>query len=599
MTLRTRIVVMLALAAACAPPPEPRPAEEPLQLPEPDRADVEDARRAFPATRDAFLAWYYDAYPVRATRLGIHDHDGELQAMDRASMQRRIDDLLDWLGQLDGIPAMYLEQQDRFDYQILEFAIRAELLELEESREWANDPRLYIGEVAAGLSSVAARDYAPVQERVADLTSRMAAAPAVLQSARDNLTSPPRIWTELAIVETQGLRDYVETGLVADLEAQSGGPVTDPGLVAARGELLDALDRHMRWLRTELLPRSTGNFRLGQYLFQRKVLYEEHVNLTLDELDRLNEQAIMEYRERLDRVAAEIDPGRTTAAIVDSITRLHPAQNDLVPAARELMEEARRWTAASDVVTIPAGEPPIVREAPSYARPGLAFLDAPGPFDEPGLATYFNITSVDSTWTEAQRREHLTYFNYPGLLGVTLHETYPGNYVQVLHARRSGSAVRKTFMPASLVEGWAHYSEEMALDEGLRGLDPVVRAGQLRRALQRHARWYAGLHLHAFGRPVEEVVRRYMEIALVPELPARREVTRATYDPTYLYYALGRMQILELRKDYREHLDGIEGQEFSLREFHDTILGLTLPLTLARDALIPQSTRQTRPARRR
>jgi uncharacterized protein (DUF885 family) len=161
----------------------------------------------------------------------------------------------------------------------------------------------------------------------------------------------------------------------------------------------------------------------------------------------------------------------------------------------------------------------------------------------------------------------------------------PGHYVHALYNRTLPTDVRKVFTPASLSEGWAHYVEQMMVDEGLGGPDPAVRLGQLRRALQRHARWYAGIELHTTDATIEETARTFAEIAHFAAFPAYRETLRGTYNPTYLYYALGRMQILELREEYGERCRA-RGEPFSLKEFHDRLLSLGLPLPLARRALL-------------
>lgn len=580
------LIGIAALTVACGAPPEPeRPPTEAPGAYEPTPQDVERAAQRFRTVERGFLDWYYETHPVRATELGIHAYDARLPALDRAAIQARIDDLLDWLAQLDRVPPALLEDDRRYDYGVLEFALRSELLDLEEIRNWVADPRLYTSTIADGLSSLADREFAPVPDRVRSLVARMGAAPGLLDAARQNLRTPPRVWTELAIGETRGLARYIAEDLPAALTAQAGAPVEDPALASASEALVRALEQHAQWLESDLLPRSSGDFRLGPYIFQRKLLYDEHINLGVEELDRLNERRITEYQQEVARVAAEIDPARTPRQIMDSLVASHPEPEELIPTARDMMMDLRAWVRANDIVTLPTEEVPEVRETPPYARAGFASMDAPGPFEEQGLEAYYNITNVDPAWTEEQKRQHLTYFNYPGLLGVTIHETFPGHFVQLAYERRVSSDLRKVFTPRSFVEGWAHYAEQMVIDQGFRSGDPAVRLGQLRRALQRHARWYAGLHLHAFGASLDDVVRRFMEIAYFEEFPARREVIRGTYDPTYLYYALGRMQILELREDYRRHVEQRE-EQFSLREFHDRLLELGLPLTLAREALI-------------
>lgn len=580
------IVVVSLLVAACGPAPEPgTPMEEAPPGLEPAPDHVERIARAFSSLEEEFLSWYYEADPVRATRLGIHDHDARLPDYDRGSVQRRIDDLLDFLSRLERIPITLLEPERRWDYAMLDFGIRSQLLELEEVRRWARDPRLYTGTLAGGLAALAQRDFAPVEERVRNLASRMEAASELLAAARSNLRNPPRLWTELAIQETLGLVSYLETDLPAALAAQAGGRPDHARLSAASERLATALTGHAEWLEEELLPRSNGNFRLGRFLFERKLLYEEHTNLSARQLDELNREMIEEYRNRVAEVAAEIDHTRSPESVMDSITREYPEPADLIETARSMMLEAREWVLGNDIVTIPTERVPEVRETPPYARSGFASMDAPGPFEEGDLESFYNITNVDPSWTPEQQAQHMTYFNYPGLLGVTVHETFPGHFVQLAYMQEVESPLRKVFAPRSVTEGWAHYTEEMVLDETFGDGDPALRLGQLRRALQRHARWHAGLQLHAFGAEIEDVVRDYMEIAYFDEFPARREVIRATYDPTYLYYALGRMQIFELRSDYRQHVEE-QGREFSLQAFHDEFLSLGLPVTVAREAML-------------
>jgi uncharacterized protein (DUF885 family) len=215
-------------------------------------------------------------------------------------------------------------------------------------------------------------------------------------------------------------------------------------------------------------------------------------------------------------------------------------------------------------------------------------MSTPGPFETAADEAYYNVTLVDPNWGPRQQAQHLTYFNYPGLLGVSIHEVMPGHFVQLLYRQRVPTDLRKVFMPASLIEGWAHYVEQMMIDEGLGGGDPAVRLGQLRRALQRQARWHAALSMHAYGESVLQAAVEFQRIAYFADFPALRETQRGTHNATYLYYALGRMEILRLREDYRRHLES-RGETFLLREFHDRLLTLGLPIPLARQVLIPDA----------
>lgn len=580
------LILALALLAACGPAPERSPAERPsARQIEPSAEMVERAAEEFAAVRDGFLDWYFEAYPVRASELGMHAHDARLPAMDRMAVQDRIDDLLDWIGDLEEIPFTLVRGDDRYDYAIMEFALRAELLDLEEIRSWAIDPRLYTRVLASGIASLAQREHVSDEARLEALRSRMAAGPALLEVARANLRRPPVVWVEMALEDARGLAMYLETQLPARVNGGATAPLPSV-LRTERDELVAALDEHVRWLEADLLPVASGDFRLGRYLFQRKLLYEEHISLSIEELSRLNRAAVTEIQQRVSQVAAEIDPARTPGAIADSVARLHPDPEALLIEAAAMMASLREWTDSAGVVTIPDPNLPTVRESPPYARSRPAYLDVPGPFESERLDAFYNLTTPLAEWGEERTQEYLTYFNRPALLGMTIHETFPGRYVQAGFEREVSSAIRRVFTPRSFTEGWAHYAEQMTLDEGYAGGDPVLRLGQLLRVLQRHARWQAALQIHALDASIEDVVTEFAETSRLPEALARQEVARATYEPTYLYDALGRMQILELRDDYREFLEQAE-EAFSLREFHDALLQQHLPLPLVREVMMP------------
>lgn len=580
--MNARVVLIVAMAgAACGPPEQP---EVPSAMQEASPQALREAAEEFQTLRDGYLEWYFEAHPVRASELGIRPHEGGLTSMDRVSIQRRIDALLDWEAQLSRIPLRLMADGDRFDHALLEYAIRSDLLDLEELRLWVVDPVAYTELIARGLSTVVEHP-GPALDTEA-LEARLAGAGEVLSAARSNLRSPPRIWTELAIDQTRGLLSWVEADLPALLAAQG---VTEPAVTAldlGRSELSAALREHLEWLEATLLPASAGDFRMGQYLFVRKLLYEEHVNLSADELDRQNEAAIADYRTRLEEVAAEIDPARSVGAVVDSVMGLTPAPDSLLPRAREAMLAARAWVAGADLVTVPTDVPPAVRESPSYAPLELTTLRAPGPFHETPEPAYFELRNVDGEWTPRQQQQHLSYFNDAALPGIAAHETFPGRYVQHLHARHVDSDLRKALRSRTLAGGWAQYAEQQMFERGYRADDPAVRLSHIRRMLQHHARWYAALHLHALGRPVDEVVERFMAVAYLEEFPARREVIRATRDPLYLAPALGRLQIAELRLAYQEYLEERD-EEFTARAFHDRLLQLGLPVALATEALMP------------
>lgn len=586
--MRIRSLILLSallLAPACAPAPQAVPA--PAAAPATAQAEYDRFARGF-------LDWYYEANPTRSTSLGIHRYDARMPDLSRAGVLRRTEALRGWLARLEEIDRRALAGDAYYDYPILENAIRAELLELEEVRGWERSPSTYVGAVSGGTASLSQREFAPLEERMRSMMARWAHVPAVVAAAKENLrpAAVPKLWAEQAAGSARGTASFLRDDLPQALAAQ-GLDEVDPALRAeweeSRRRAIAGVEGLAAWLKDDLAPRATGDFRLGKELFERKLAYEEHVELSAETLREINEQAIRDYKAWVAREAARIDPTRTPQEVMDSITRVYPPPERLLDVARAQLDTIRSFIVEKEIVTLPSDRMPTVRETPEYARGGFASMDTPGPFETEATEAYYNITNVDPGWTEEQKAQHMTYFNYPGLLGITVHEAMPGHFVQLLYEQQIPTEVRKVFTPASLVEGWAHYTEQMMVDEGLGGGDPAVRLGQLRRALQRHARWYAGLEMHAFGESVEDAAERYQEIAYFAPFPALREVQRGTYNPTYLYYALGRMQILKLREDYRRHLEA-QGKEFSLREFHDTFLRLGLPVEVAREVLIPGDT---------
>ena len=544
------------------------------------------------ATWSAIEAEYFSAFfawrPVTATLLGDHGHDGALPDFGDASVADRVAMLVQFRKRVAALDSSLLTVDERFDRRILANAIEAELLELSRVKSHRKNPMLYNRIIGRAVSSLIDRDFAPMSVRLAALSSRMEALPAFLSAARHNLDDVPPLWAEMAVKLTRGTVAFLRTKLPRAL-AEQGVAAVDAEPAArwqkAHATAVAETDAFADWLERDLLPRASGNFRLSRELFERKLRYEEHIELDVDELRKKNTAAIARYRAWVDRVAKEVDPNITAAEVMATIVSDHPTAEELLPAARKYVVDARDFIRARGILTLPTETLPTVRPTPEYARTGFASMSTPGPFEQRATEAYYNVTNVDPAWSKEKQEQHLTYFNHPGLLGISVHEAMPGHFVQLLYANRRASRSRRAFQPASMTEGWAHYCEQMMVDEGLGDGDPRVRLGQLRRALQRHARWHAGIALHVDGRSVEEVAKEFQEIAFFAPFPAVRETRRGTYNPTYLYYALGRMQILELRDDYRAALQAA-GREFSLREFHDRFLELALPISLSRQAML-------------
>jgi len=290
-----------------------------------------------------------------------------------------------------------------------------------------------------------------------------------------------------------------------------------------------------------------------------------------------NEQAFKD-------AAASIDPNKPAAQVLASLVRDRPAPNQLLKATQDTLDSLRQFITDHHIVTIPPSPPVMVRETPPFMRATTtASMDTPGPFERVATEAYYRMTLPDPRWSAAKQAEFMNEWYYPLIVNVSVHEVYPGHYVQFLYSKQFPSDIRKVFGASSNSEGWAHYAEQMMLDEGFHAGDPRYRLAQLQDALLRDVRFIVGIKLHTQGMTVDEAAKLFETAAYQPEPVAVQEAKRGTSDPTYGYYTMGKLMILKLRDDYRAKL----GANYSLQGFHDAFVKLgPLPLPLVRRALL-------------
>ncbi|MCA1815525.1 MAG: DUF885 family protein, partial [Acidobacteria bacterium] len=385
------------------------------------------------------------------------------------------------------------------------------------------------------------------------------------------------IYTETAITETEGGVEFFARVVPQMFERAGGGRLTAARRAefdAANNEVISALRAYGGWLRSDLLPRSNGDFRIGAENFRKKLLYEEMVDTPLDALVAEGEAELRRTQDEMRAAAEEIAPGRPVEEVLRTLSREHPTAEGLVGDTRAELDRIRAFVRTHEIVTPPASENLIVAETPAYQRgTSFASLDAPGAFERTATETYFYVTPPDPAWDARRREEHLSFYNRYQLPVVAIHEVYPGHYYQALALRRTSSRLRSALASNSFVEGWAHYCEQMLLDEGFGGGDPRLRLAQLQAALVRLCRYLVAIRMHAGGMSYEEAVEFFAREGYMERANAEREARRGTLDPTYLVYTLGKMEIVRLREDYRR----LRGDSFRLGEFHDRLLSYGQP----------------------
>ena len=526
---------------------------------------------------EAYLRGHYAFNPSEATAAGLHEFDARLEERGPEAVAAEARRLRGVLAELARVPEWRLSPGARYDLLILQSHARAQLLELEDVRMWRRDPNLYNRLVSTGVDNILKRAYAPIEQRLQAVLARERQIPRLLAEARANLDNPPRLYTETALAQVAGGVAFFER-VVPQMFERAGGS----GLSAARraefheanGQAAAAMRAFRDWLERDLLPRSNGDFRIGAENYRRKLLYEEMVETPLAALLREGERQLRETQDEMRAAAEEVAPGRGVRAALQLLAREHPTSDGLVGEARAELDRIRAFVRSEEIMTPPARENLTVAETPEYARSlSFASLDAPGPFERVATESFYYVTPADPAWTPRQQEEHLGHYNRYGLAITSIHEAYPGHYYQLLKARQAPSRVRAALGSASFVEGWAHYCEQMMLDEGFGGNDPRLRLAQLDAALLRLCRYVVGLRLHTAGMTYEEAVEFFMREGYQARTNAEREARRGTLDPTYLVYTLGKMEILRLREEWRRQL----GDSFRIGDFHDRLLSYGMP----------------------
>ncbi len=346
------------------------------------------------------------------------------------------------------------------------------------------------------------------------------------------------------------------------------------------------------WLVRDLKPRSHGSFAIGAKNFADKLRYDELVVIPLDRLLAIGETNLAKDRQAFVATAQAVAPGKTPEQAMLSLESDHPTVASLIPDARATLAGTREFLVVHQIVDLPSDAMPIVKETPPYARNGsTASLDAPGPYETKATEAFYYVTPPERTWDARHVEEHLRQFNRPVLENTTVHEAFPGHYVQALFAGQVPTKVRKLVFPGSNVEGWAHYGEQMMLEEGWGNGDPKAKLAQLSDALLRDCRYVVGIKEHTQGLSVPQGASEYFVKQCFQE-PANafEEARRGAYNPTYLYYTLGKLEIYKLRADYQR----AKGSAYTLRGFHDEFMRQgNLPLPLMRRVMLPGDTAST------
>ena len=532
---------------------------------------------------DEYLSYLYEVHPTSATFDGVHLHDDLLEDWSRQAIEAQIRDLGGFARRLAAIDPARLTDTERLERPALESSIRARLFELEEVRPWERNPQHYADVLATSLAGQALFDYAPLAERARRVLSKLRQVPRFIQAARDNIKEPPGIFVKVGLESMRGTLRFIDEDL-----PRAFGDLNDLHLLGdladASTEAATAIGAYLEYLERDLAPRSKGSFRLGRDRFEQKLRLDEGLTLDADRLLSIATRELQQTQDEFRRVASRVNGGDPLAAWARTKDD-HPPAGQLIPVAQQQLADLVDFINRQRIVTIPNGAPVQVAPTPRFYRWTFASMWTPGPFESRPLRAFYYITDVEPSWPPERKHEHLRDFNYGALWSISMHEVFPGHFLHYQHLRQVDSKLRKSilFSSTALVEGWAHYCEQMMIEEGFRKNDHAVRLGQLAEALIRLCRFIVGIRLHCEDMSVEQGVRVFRDDAFLEEASARREAERGTFDPSYILYSAGKLMLLKLREDYKARA----GAKYSLRGFHDTLLANgTVPVWLHRALML-------------
>jgi uncharacterized protein (DUF885 family) len=527
----------------------------------------------FRSLAEAYLAWHYAVHPTWATSDGMHEHDGQLGIWTRESMEGRLASLRRYQRRFLAVDIAALDDESFYDHQVLNLQIAAAILDLQDVRSWEKNPNFYRTLISGGLYTLAALAFDTPERRMTLAADRLRHVPELLNAAKENLSHPPRIFTEVAIEEFCGTHAFLKTSLPQAFAAVKDEPIR-ARFQEARKPALEAIEKFIDWMRKDLLPASTGSFALGPEIFHQKLALEEGIDTSTDELLTRGYELLRSTQENMKLVAGD----RPVKAFLRESSREHPAADKLLAHTQAMLDELKLW--ASTWVTIPADAECRVQETPEFRRSlSFASMETPGPLEKVARDAYYSITLPDPAWTSDRQEQHLSFFNRYSLPLISVHEAYPGHYAQFLAAQNCRSKVRKIFGCGSFSEGWAHYCEQLYLEKTA-APPPALRLHQLQLSLVRICRYIAGIEMHTRGMSVEQAVELFVGEGYMERVAAEREARRGASDPTYLVYTLGKQEILKLRDEYMVRTSG------NLKSFHDELLRHgSPPIPIARKIL--------------
>jgi uncharacterized protein (DUF885 family) len=526
--------------------------------------------------------------PQFGVYLGLHQYDGKLGHFSKPNLDKRLAALKKFDQEFSAIDSTTLSKRNYYDWKIIKSNVKNELFSFEDLKLYTKNPMIYAG--AIDVNIYIQRNFAPIEQQIKSIIAIEKEAPQFFKDAKTNLQDSlalPHI--KLAIDIAKGSASFLGNDLLVALKEVKNDTLMK-SFNDANKKAIAAITDFAAFLEKEKLPKANNKYAIGVDNYKKMLLYQEEIKLSPDEILAIGLKELKKEQASFNAAAKIINPNKKPVDVYNDMQKEHPTAADLIPHARKNIEAIRQYLIDHKIVTMPSEVRVKIQETPAYARStSTASMDSPGPFETKATQAFYYITPVDPKWTPKQQEDWLAQFNYYTTDIVSIHEAYPGHYTQFLHSNASKtSKIQKVFMSYAYVEGWAHYTEKMMIDEGYGNTGDPIKAAKYRLAqsgdaLLRICRLCVSINTHCHGLNVDDATTFFMNNWYQGDKPSRQEALRGTYDPGYLFYTLGKLQILKLREDYKKQ----EGSNYNLQKFNDAMLDNGMPpIQILREILL-------------
>jgi uncharacterized protein (DUF885 family) len=548
-------------------------------------------------SEDVVLRTYFHGYldalvrlrPLEATRFGDHRYDHLLEDVSPKARSTWVELTRKTLSELPRkVEYRKLSRDGQIDYEIFEHDLKRELWLAENTRAFEQDPRIYNEYITDSVHLLLTQSTQPPAMNLRNCISRMAYVPRVIAVAQAALRDPPRVFVETAIRQNRGAISFYETGIY-DL---TGETPQFSDLKQATRPLVAALKQYQKFLEEDLLPRVQGNWRLGKEKFAKKLEYELNAGISA-------EQVLQEAESEANRVEAEMYviarqvwagrfPGKplpaddadgrraTIRQVLNVISSEHGRVEELVRDARAAADRIKAFITSHDILRLPEPDRCRIVEMPEFQRGNsIAFLNPAPPLDAKA-SSYYAISPPPRDWDARRVETYLREYNRYMLHLLTIHEAYPGHYVQLEYSNRHPSLIRRVLFSGVFAEGWAVYTEQMMLDQGYGDGDLALRLNQLKWYLRAVTNAILDYRMHCTNMTDAEALLFLMQRAFQSEAEAILKIIRAKQSSCQLStYFVGRMAFQRLRRHFQNEL----GDRFDLGRYHEAVLAHgTLPV---------------------